>query len=337
MSKTIKVQKGEGPWQVARRAGISLDELYRLNPKAKKMIHPNQELVVNDGTTTTATVKKGEGPWQVAQRMGVSLEDVYKYNPKARKMIYPGDKLTIPIKQGTKKDTDSNKTNKTISTPVEGNAQSASKDTTRTQVAPKDTVRTNKPSNKTNNTKVSKPKKDTIYNAETLPEVEIAGTKPKKDLETTVRQWQARKKNPDRSYRSVYDTYAPAVGPRKVSQTRRLDAIHDIGTAIDVDPRLLSGKGIPYTAPPVISKNNPIGALGASELQGFAGSILPNPLYLRTDVPTIQNVAVPGMYETMSQEYPIIMPALTTTYLRTYRNGGSLARRRLESAGVLSI
>ena len=168
MNKTIKVQKGEGPWQVARRAGISLDELYRLNPKAKKMIHPDQELVTNDGTTTTVTVKKGEGPWQIAQKNGVSLEDVYKYNPKARKMIYPGDKLTIPIKQGTKKDTDSNqetkssdtntnnkaandsinnnanKTTKTISSPVKGNTQSAPKDITKTKVAPKDTVRTKK-------------------------------------------------------------------------------------------------------------------------------------------------------------------------------------------------
>ena len=38
---TYKVKKGDSPWLISHNNGISLDEFYRLNPFARKMIHPN--------------------------------------------------------------------------------------------------------------------------------------------------------------------------------------------------------------------------------------------------------------------------------------------------------
>ena len=39
---TYVVKKGDSPWRISHNNGISLDEFYRLNPFARKMIHPNQ-------------------------------------------------------------------------------------------------------------------------------------------------------------------------------------------------------------------------------------------------------------------------------------------------------
>lgn len=39
---TYTVKKGDSPWKISHDNGISLDEFYRLNPFARKMIHPNQ-------------------------------------------------------------------------------------------------------------------------------------------------------------------------------------------------------------------------------------------------------------------------------------------------------
>lgn len=39
---TYVVRKGDSPWKISHENGISLDEFYRLNPFARKMIHPNQ-------------------------------------------------------------------------------------------------------------------------------------------------------------------------------------------------------------------------------------------------------------------------------------------------------
>lgn len=39
---TYTVKKGDSPWKIAHDNEISLDEFYRLNPFARKMIHPNQ-------------------------------------------------------------------------------------------------------------------------------------------------------------------------------------------------------------------------------------------------------------------------------------------------------
>lgn len=45
-SKKYTVKAGDSPWQIAHDAKISLDELYRLNPNARKMIYPGDVLTL---------------------------------------------------------------------------------------------------------------------------------------------------------------------------------------------------------------------------------------------------------------------------------------------------
>lgn len=44
MAKTYKVKKGDSLWKIAKENNLSLDELIKLNPTKKDMIHPDDEL-----------------------------------------------------------------------------------------------------------------------------------------------------------------------------------------------------------------------------------------------------------------------------------------------------
>lgn len=46
-SKKYTVKAGDAPWQIAHDAKISLEELYRLNPNARKMIYPGDVLTLS--------------------------------------------------------------------------------------------------------------------------------------------------------------------------------------------------------------------------------------------------------------------------------------------------
>lgn len=44
MAKKYKVKKGDSLWQIAKDNNMNLDELIKLNPTKKNMIHPDDEL-----------------------------------------------------------------------------------------------------------------------------------------------------------------------------------------------------------------------------------------------------------------------------------------------------
>lgn len=260
---TYTVKKGDSPWAIAYSRGMSLDEFYRLNPKARNGIYAGDQVTFAAPNTKSYKVKKGDYPWKIAQDNGISLEDLYEYNPNAKKMIYPNDELRIPVKgdngkqiQSSKAANDSNSNKAANSTPANGNAQPAPKDTTKTQVAPKDTVGTNKPSNKTNTKPTTKQPsdgervgQDSYYANKYYRDNTPSKTKPKKDLETTVRQWNARKKNPNRveqhqnSSASVWDIGVPRSQASKVYDYRYDNALFDFGDALNIkNKKKLGGK-----------------------------------------------------------------------------------------------
>ena len=67
---TYVVKKGDSPWKISHDNGISLDELYRLNPFAREMIHPNNGnfIYINNA------IKKQAGPKQYQ----FNWDDLYK-------------------------------------------------------------------------------------------------------------------------------------------------------------------------------------------------------------------------------------------------------------------
>lgn len=279
---TYTVKKGDSPWAIAYSRGMSLDEFYRLNPKARNGIYAGDQVTFAAPNTKSYKVKKGDYPWKIAQDNGISLEDLYEYNPNAKKMIYPNDELRIPVKgdngkqiQSSKAANDSNSNKAANSTPANGNAQPAPKDTTKSQVAPKDTVTTDKSSNKTTKnggylpevvvvgnkskkdleTATKQPsdderfRQDSYYVNKYYRDNTPSKTKPKKDLETTVRQWNARKKNSNRveqhqnSSASVWDIGVPRSQASKVYDYRYDNALFDFGDALNIkNKKKLGGK-----------------------------------------------------------------------------------------------
>jgi len=91
------VEPGETIWMIARRYGVSVDALVRLNGISDPMrLVAGQALVVpTDGRTHT--VRAGETLWQIARRYGVSPQSLIELNNiPAPDLIFPGEVLRIP-------------------------------------------------------------------------------------------------------------------------------------------------------------------------------------------------------------------------------------------------
>ena len=91
------LEPGETIWMIARRYGVSVDALVRLNGISDPMrLVAGQALVVpTDGRTHT--VRAGETLWQIARRYGVSPQSLIELNNiPAPDLIFPGEVLRIP-------------------------------------------------------------------------------------------------------------------------------------------------------------------------------------------------------------------------------------------------
>jgi LysM repeat protein len=96
------VRRGDAPYVIAQRYGVSLDSLLAANGLTRSSrIYPGDVLLVPGAVategTTIYTVRRGDTPAEIAQSHGVSLDDLLRVNGLTRRsVIYPGDQLTIP-------------------------------------------------------------------------------------------------------------------------------------------------------------------------------------------------------------------------------------------------
>ncbi len=96
------VQRGDAPYVIAQRYGVSLNSLLAANGLTRSSrIYPGDVLVVPGATasqgTAIYTVRRGDTPAHIAQSHGVSLDELLRANGLTRRsVIYPGDQLTIP-------------------------------------------------------------------------------------------------------------------------------------------------------------------------------------------------------------------------------------------------
>lgn len=96
------VRRGDSPYEIARRFGVSLDRLLDANNlSSRSTIYPGDVLVIPGAVATAETViytvRRGDTPAAIAQRHGVSLDDLLRANGLTRRsIIYPGDRLNIP-------------------------------------------------------------------------------------------------------------------------------------------------------------------------------------------------------------------------------------------------
>ena len=100
------VQKGDGVYGIAKRNGVTQENLLEANPWIRerqlevgdKLIIPNlAEVGVTALEKQVYEVQKGEGVFGIAQRFGITLADLSEANPWIReRQLEVGDKLIIP-------------------------------------------------------------------------------------------------------------------------------------------------------------------------------------------------------------------------------------------------
>ena len=100
-----RVRKGENLYRVARKYGLSLSQLKRLNGLKRNTIYIGQKLKVSNSSRKVASkksrakiyvVKKGDNLYRIARRFGTSIKRIVAYNSLKRRTIYPRQKIYIP-------------------------------------------------------------------------------------------------------------------------------------------------------------------------------------------------------------------------------------------------
>ncbi len=111
ISHTVK--KGETVFSIAKKYNTTVEDIYALNPDAKKGVSTSTILVIPAQDSSNASekitfrkhkVRRKETLFSIAQRYNISVDDIKKYNKHLySKRLRKGEKLKIPI--GIKKTT----------------------------------------------------------------------------------------------------------------------------------------------------------------------------------------------------------------------------------------
>ncbi len=112
--KTHTVIKGDTPYNVAKRYGMSLDELYSLNPKIKTAFNIGDELKVkgsakasesqasqvvsnNSGKLGKIVLKPKQTIYGITKQYKISEADLRKLNPDLESHMKIGEEITLPF------------------------------------------------------------------------------------------------------------------------------------------------------------------------------------------------------------------------------------------------
>jgi membrane-bound lytic murein transglycosylase D len=108
--ESYRVAAGDNPWAVARRFGITLDDLLAWNGlEAGAVLSIGQTLALREPAAAEATgsptaraartyeVRRGDNLWQIARRFETSVEEIQRLNGIAAvTALKPGDRLVLP-------------------------------------------------------------------------------------------------------------------------------------------------------------------------------------------------------------------------------------------------
>lgn len=98
LERIYRVRKGDNLSNIARRHGLTVNKLKKLNKIRSSRIFPGQRLVVSGSQKKIYVVRRGDNLYQIAKRFGTSIRQILRLNNLKKKTIYPAQKLWVPTK-----------------------------------------------------------------------------------------------------------------------------------------------------------------------------------------------------------------------------------------------
>ena len=93
------VQKGDSLWSIAKKYGIPVEELKRINQLSSNLIQIGQVLKIKEPTNESSyVVQKGDTLYSISKKMGVSVEEIKQINRLTSNVLSIGQILKIPVK-----------------------------------------------------------------------------------------------------------------------------------------------------------------------------------------------------------------------------------------------
>ena len=95
-SENYRVRRGDNLSSIARKFGLTLAGLRKLNKLSGSRIYPGQKLIVNAVDKKIYTVRRGDNLYRIAKKFRTSIRKILSLNNLKKKTIYPSQKLWIP-------------------------------------------------------------------------------------------------------------------------------------------------------------------------------------------------------------------------------------------------
>lgn len=93
------VQSGDSLWNIAKRYGVSVDELKKANNLSSNLLTIGQKLIIpgeNFNNHQKYVVQSGDSLWKIANKYNVSVDDLIKLNNLNNTLLSIGQELLIP-------------------------------------------------------------------------------------------------------------------------------------------------------------------------------------------------------------------------------------------------
>jgi membrane-bound lytic murein transglycosylase D len=108
-----QVKSGDSLWNIARKYGLSTQELRRINNLENNAIYPGDLLMVSVNARATPDnaeiyyqVRNGDSLWEIARMHQVSAAEIRDWNNLKGNMIHPGNRLLLKVAKGTGESTE---------------------------------------------------------------------------------------------------------------------------------------------------------------------------------------------------------------------------------------
>ena len=94
---TYIVKSGDSLYSIAKKFGITVDELKNANNKSSNLLSIGEMLIIPDGSTSSNiyVVKAGDTLYSIAKKYGISVSQIMEINNLTSNLLTIGQKLII--------------------------------------------------------------------------------------------------------------------------------------------------------------------------------------------------------------------------------------------------